>query len=188
MKNLRQPKPRHGFTLVELLVVMAIILILAAITMGIYGSAKGKALDSRLRAELAKIELALVNYKGDPKNRQYPHSDPWAYVYPPKDWTQTTGPAPVGNILYHHLVADPLERGVKVYLPDWKEEMRQGDSILAPVPDLRGGAPYAKWYYNSNNPRKNKNSYDLWVEYGTEPGTPNDPSDDVVKIISNWQD
>ena len=186
MKIYPQPRRRHAFTLVELLVVMAIILILAAITMGIYGSAKGKAVDSRLRAELAKIELALENYKV--KNSQYPYSDTWAYAYPPKDWTQTTGPAPLGNNLYRDLFSKPLTAGGKVHLPDWKEEMRQGDSILAPVPDLRGGAPYAKWNYNSNNPRKNKNSYDLWVEYGTEPGTPNDPSDDDVKIISNWQD
>ena len=86
------------------------------------------------------------------------------------------------------IILEFLAAGGKVHLPDWKEEMRQGDSILAPVPDPRGGAPYVKWYYNSNDPDFNKSSYDLWVEYGTEPGTPNDPSDDVVKIISNWQD
>ena len=178
-------KINRAFTLVELLVVMAIIGILAAITMGIYGSAKGKAVDSRLRAELAKIELALENYKA--KNGQYPYSDPWAYAYPPKGWA-TNGPAPVGNNLYRDLVQKPLTTSQKPHLPDWKEEMRSGDSLLAPVADMRGGAPYVKWYYNSNNPRFNKSSYDLWVEYGDSGESPADPSDDTVKIISNWQD
>lgn len=175
---MKKSRKQHAFTLVELLVVMAIIGILAAITMGIYGSVKGKAVDSRLRADLARIQLALENYKA--KNRQFPYSDPWAYAYPPRDWN-TNGPPPVGNNLYRDLVAKPLAAGRKVHLPDWKEELRQGDSLLAPVPDRRGGAPYVKWYYNSNSPRFNKDSYDLWVEYA-------DPSDDSVKFISNWQD
>ena len=177
---------KRAFTLVELLVVMAIIGILAAITMAIYGSAKGKAVDSRLRTDLARIELALENYKA--KNDQYPYSDPWAYAYPAKDWA-TPNAAPAGNKLYRDLVAKPLAAGGKVHLPDWKEEFIHANkvSLLAPVKDMRGPDPYVQWYYNSSNPRFNKDSYDLWVEYGEEPGTP-DPADDVVKIISNWQD
>jgi prepilin-type N-terminal cleavage/methylation domain-containing protein len=176
---------RPAFTLVELLMVMAIIAILAAITMGIYGSAKGKAIDTRLRIDLATIGLALEIYKA--KNGQYPYSDPWAYAYPPKGWTPN-GPAPIGNNLYRDLVQKPLTTSFKPHLPDWKEEMRAGDSLLAPVADMRGGAPYVKWYYNSNNPRFNKSSYDLWVEYGDSGKDPGDPTDDIVKIISNWQD
>ena len=176
---------RRAFTIVELLVVVAIIAILAALTMGIYGSVKRKAVESRLKAELAAIELALENYKADPDNGQYPYSESWDYEYPPKSWS-TSGFAPLGNQLYKHLVTKPMADGKKPYLPNVKESQYEVVSLLAPVADMRGGAPFVKWYYNSNNPRFNKNSYDLWVEFGEEPGTPNDPSDDTVKIISNW--
>jgi hypothetical protein len=79
-----------------------------------------------------------------------------------------------------------MGNGKKPHLPNVKKSQYEGESLLAPVADLRGGAPFVKWYYNSNNPRFNNNRYDLWVEFGEEPGTPNDPSDDTVKIISNW--
>ena len=176
-------KSKHAYTLVEMLVVIAIIGILIAITMGIYGAVKRKGVESRLKAELASIELALENYKT--KNSQYPYSEPWGYEYPPQGWSDD-GPAPPGNQLYRDLVIKPMAAGKKPHLPDIKEGQYEGESLLAPVPDLRGGAPFVKWYYNSNNPRFNKNSYDLWVEFGDEPGTPNDQSDDTVKIISNW--
>ena len=182
----------RAFTLVELLTVIAIIGILAAITMGIYGAVKRKGGEFRLKAELAAIELALEAYKAQPENNNlYPHSEPWGYEYPPKDWS---GPGPevdVLNQLYRDLVTEPLKKGQKPYLPNVKESQHDDNgSLFAPVPDVRGGAPFVKWYYNNSNPRfagtEFKSGYDLWVEYGEEPGTPNDLSDDTVKIISNW--
>ena len=182
MKRSANPT-RSAFTLVEVLVVLAIIAVLAAITMGIYGAVKGKAEDSRLSAELAAIELALEDYKA--KNGQYPYSDEWKYVYPPRNWGAQPV-TPLGNNLYRDLVAKPMAAGKKPHLPDVKESQHQGDSLLAPVVDVRSGAPNIKWYYNSHNPRFNKDSFDLWVEYGDTGENPNDPSDDNVKIISNW--
>lgn len=171
----------RAFTLVELLVVMVIIGILIGITMGIYGTVKRKGVESRIRAELATIELALENYKA--KNRQYPYSESWGnYMYPPKNWTNVVTTAPLGNQLYKYLVTDA---GKKPHLPDVKESQYEGDSLLAPITDVRSGSS-AKWYYNSNDPRYNKNSYDLWVEYGDLGKDKDDPSDDTVRIISNW--
>ncbi len=172
-----------AFTLTEMLVVIAIVGILAAITLGIYGSAKRKGVESRLKAELSAIELALENYKA--KNSQYPYSEPWGYEYPPKGWSSGS-PAPLGNQLYRDLVTRPMAAGKKPHLPDVREGQYESESLLAPVPDLRGGAPFVKWYYNSNNPRYNKNTYDLWVEYGDLGKDKDDPLDDTVKIISNW--
>jgi len=181
---------KRAFTLVELMVVMAIIAILATFSMGIYGSAKRKGVESRLKTELAAIELALENYKA--KNSQYPYSEPWDYEYPPTNWKplETGDPQPLGNRLYHYLVIEPMTDDRKPHLPNVRESQHEGESLLAPVADLRGGAPFVKWYYNSNNPRFNKISYDLWVEYGDlgkkKGNEPDDELDDTVKIISNW--
>ena len=174
----------RAFTLVELMVVMAIIAILATFSMGIYGSAKRKGVESRLKTELAAIELALENYKA--KNSQYPYSESWGnYMYPPANWRplEANATQPLGNQLYRNLVT---EAGKKPHLPNVRESQYEGDSLLAPVPDVRGGAPFVKWYYNSNDPRFNTSSYDLWVEYGDRGEDKSDPSDDIVKIISNW--
>ena len=141
-----------------------------------------------IKTELATIELALENYKA--KNDNYPHSHPWSwdkpngYMYPPNNWTNVF---PItnhlgGNQLYKYLVADADKNP---HLPNVKESQYEGESLLAPVTDVRSGSP-AKWYYNSNDPRYNKNSYDLWVEYGDLGKDINNPSDDTVKIISNW--
>ena len=187
----------RAFTLVELMVVMAIIAILATFSMGIYGSAKRKGVESRLKTELAAIELALENYKA--KEGQYPYSEPWDYEYPPTNWKplETSDPQPLGNTLYRDLVTTPMAdpKINKPYLPNVKESQYELDDqlpqqplpyLLAPAADLRGGAPFVKWYYNSNNPRFNTSSYDLWVEYGDLGGDKDVHSDDTVKIISNW--
>jgi len=179
----------RAFTLVELMVVMAIIAILATFSMGIYGSAKRKGIESRLKTELAAIELALENYKA--KNSQYPYSESWGdYMYPPANWKplEANATQPLGNQLYQDLVAKPMKVGKKPHLPNVRQsQYDEGEvSLFAPVPDVRGGAPFVKWYYNSNDPRFNTSSYDLWVEYGDDGGDKDDPSDDIVKIISNW--
>lgn len=58
--------PRRAFTLIELLTVIAIIGILAAITLSVSNGVRTRALQSRTKAELAVIAQALEAYK-----RQY---------------------------------------------------------------------------------------------------------------------
>ncbi len=60
----------RGFTLVELMVVIAIIGILASIVLASLGGAKGKARDSRRIADIKSIQLALSLYYND--NLMYP--------------------------------------------------------------------------------------------------------------------
>ena len=55
--------PKRAFTLVELLAVIVIISLLAALTIGLYSRVKGKINESAIRAELEKIKLALQIYK-----------------------------------------------------------------------------------------------------------------------------
>src|SRR3954469_25726560 len=61
---------REAFTVVELLVVMAIILVLAGLVLGTTGYVHNKAARSRAEAEIAAMSAALENYKAD--NGIYP--------------------------------------------------------------------------------------------------------------------
>ncbi len=74
----------RGFTLVEILVVIVIVGILLAMSLGLHGRVKSKQIESRLLTEMAAIELALEGYKA--KNGQYPASDPWSVNYPSVKW------------------------------------------------------------------------------------------------------
>jgi general secretion pathway protein G len=61
-----------GFTLVEMMVVIAIILVLVGIIVGAAKYAQTKAATSRARGEIAAMEMALEHYKSD--NGVYPPS------------------------------------------------------------------------------------------------------------------
>ena len=168
-----------GFTLTEILVVMVIAGILLALSLGLYGRVKGKQIESRLLAEMAAIELGLENYKA--KNGQYPASTNWnSSPYPLEQWGGSRLDPP--NRLYKHLCNNDEGRP---FLPDVKAELTDGETLLSTAPGQ--GGQLAKWGYNSYNPKYNKNTYDLWVEYGDfgKDGLPGG-GDDVVKVISNW--
>ena len=178
-KNLR------AFTLVEVLAVMSIMALLAAITLSILGRVKGKQQESRVKAEMAAIQMALENYKS--KNGQYPPSAVWSNSYPITTWRESLLPnnGLNRNNLYQYLV----QNEGRAFLPDLKESQCQRDEVTgqptgvltATIPDGSGG--YVVWGYNSVSPIYNKNSYDLWVEYGQEAG---DGIEEIVRVISNW--
>jgi prepilin-type N-terminal cleavage/methylation domain-containing protein len=61
---------RHAFTIIELLIVIAIILVLAGLILATSGYVQTKGKRSRAEAEIAAISAALENYKAD--NGVYP--------------------------------------------------------------------------------------------------------------------
>ena len=75
MKLSKAKDTRYAFTIVEVLAVISIMALLAALVIGLQGRVKGKAEESRLMTEMAGIELALENYKA--VNGNYPPSNPW---------------------------------------------------------------------------------------------------------------
>ena len=186
MKLNHKSKNVRAFTLVEILVVVSIMLLLLELVIGLSSRVKEKAEESRLTAELAAIELALENYKAAIGN--YPPSSPWGNTtYPGTNWSGQGGQV---NQLYKDLVDDPLKAKNRPFLPDIKESGHLDDTLVAPTPDRHSSddEAKAKWYYNSFDPKFNKNSYDLWVEFGGwgddgERGT----ADDILRVISNWE-
>src|SRR5437868_9415001 len=75
MTNLRMTndeRQRGAFTIIELLIVMAIIIILAGLILATAGYVQKKGQRSRAEAEIAAISAALENYKAD--NGVYPSS------------------------------------------------------------------------------------------------------------------
>lgn len=63
-------KRRFGFTIIELLIVMSIILVLAGLILATSGYVQKKGLRSRAEAEIAAMSAALESYKAD--NAVYP--------------------------------------------------------------------------------------------------------------------
>lgn len=89
-----------GFTLIEILVVIAIIGILAAIGLGSYQTAQMKGRDARRKADLEQIARALEMYYND--YRQYP--DPGEL-----SWGLEFKKDPPGTIYMKQLPKDPRE-------------------------------------------------------------------------------
>ena len=103
-KILNSRRSRLGFTLLEMLVVMAIIAILAAATSGNFFSSLAKGRDSRRKQDLQAISKALEMYYND--NRSYPNPtiiSKWGEPFPHPT---------VASIIYmQQIPADPLYPG-----------------------------------------------------------------------------
>lgn len=64
---------QHGFTIVELLIVIVVIGILAAITIVAYNGIQNRAYDTTVKSDLSKVGQQLEMYKADAL--AYPHGD-----------------------------------------------------------------------------------------------------------------
>ena len=95
---------QKGFTIVELLIVVVVIAILAAITIVSYNGITANAKFSKLKADLSSVNKAILLYHAD--NGFYPNSTS-ACVNGWCGWDQVTGDAFVPNVSPEYITALP---------------------------------------------------------------------------------
>jgi len=167
-------KPRGGFTLVELLIVMAIIGILAALTIKTMGGMQHAANRKRASSEMAALTTALESYKAEYGN------------YPLGDNDQGEGKAPGTNNSFLRLYlsgatneeAMEVNPNRKVFM-DFHSKMgtktNDQSDIDQPVLDPFG-EPYG-YTFPGVKERNGKNQFDLWSRVN---------STNVEQWITNW--
>lgn len=73
MVGIARPRSRQGFSLVELLVAIAIIVVIAGLLVGVAIGSQQRAMRSRTKGTLAGLKMAIENYRSD--CLQYPEGD-----------------------------------------------------------------------------------------------------------------
>jgi prepilin-type N-terminal cleavage/methylation domain-containing protein len=199
---------RDAFTLMEMLVVIAVIGVLAAMIIGIFPGVMEKRTRNRVRAELMALTVAIENFKQDQG------------FYPPDNTNSTAG-----SPLYYELVGCTLDAnqfvpvngtpvptarvrpsfGVdgfvntaagnkpsKNYLPDLKDDQRGTLTNSPPTPvevllvSYKGiYGDFNPWHYNSSSPVHNPGSFDLWAELDL--GKKDNNNNPIPVIIGNWR-
>ena len=180
-----------AFTLIEMLVVIAIIGILAGILVYVLPAANQKKVRSRVHAELVGLETAINSYH---QKRGF---------YPPDNTNNSTGQPkyPPLNPLYYELTAqepraavaadvfrdlgvagilNATNSGPSAESQSFHKNLRPSnfgplpasytmvppsqETIVLYVPYKGPNGEPNLWHYNSSNPTHNSDSYDLWAE------------------------
>ena len=198
----------RGFTLIEMLVVIAVIAILAGIIIGVLPAAKNKSIRSSVKAEMNAVETAINSYKA--KHNFFPPDNSTAngHATPPLyyELTGTTNDtakfwapgapneldrAEIKSIFgidgfLNTSVADDESAAQNFYKTLLPRQARDfpvtpnSPRIYKLLVAPRHGLDKqpAVWHYNKSNPTNNVGEYDLWAEI--------DIGGEKV-VIGNWE-
>ena len=149
-----------AYSQIEMMAVVFIIALLAAVGVAMYTSATGKKYDVMIRSEMAQIVLAIEAYKE--KNGYFPPDD----SADPKN----NNPDPKNNGLFKSLMNSDYEKGKKSdyekdLLPNLKPAQYEGDHLVAPAPNPDADNVPNRWRYISLKPKFNTAGFDLSAEY-----------------------
>jgi prepilin-type N-terminal cleavage/methylation domain-containing protein len=127
-----RPHHRAAFTLIEMIMVMAIIVVLAGLVMGVYVYVKNQTNRSHATTEIEQLKVALENYRTD--NGGYPQDSQKTDKLDPRNITDATNISPTGKLavsskfLYECLTGDTNDNGTmtKDYAPGFFKPSRLG--------------------------------------------------------------
>ena len=180
---------QRAFTIVELLVVMAIILVLAGLVLGTSSYVHNKGARSRAEAEIAALSAALENYKAD--NGAYPGATA-TDTLDPKAAIDSTAYQASTLALYKMISGDPS--GNRQSDPTKTAYFAFKSNQLAPTDETQNVQyikdPFGNSYGYStksqadvaagNPPGGYNPTFDLWSTAGATAGN------DQSKWIKNW--
>lgn len=182
-----------GFTLVELLVVITLIGVLVGMVIGVGGNVRQKSAESRAKAEISAIELALERYKID--NGDYPDTDNNIPIPTSGNSYYTGAPASyqtAGEILFEQLCgralfSDPVAAGATQYF-EVKESQVKSSASASYLADPFGNA-YGYVYDSDGSPKSYYNQVvpDIWSTAGDSTETITSSNEYVyLRWITNW--
>jgi prepilin-type N-terminal cleavage/methylation domain-containing protein len=202
----------RGFTIIELLIVMAIIVILASLVLGVAGYANRKGATSRAEAEIKALEAACESYKADngiyprnadtdaldaaattaaaynPAGTTYPKASVYLYGQLSGDYDNSN---PAASTNYNFKRDGNEGKGYMEFKPNMLAP-QGGTGTVTNIRDPFGNSygystAYAAWQEPPNSgapPQKGYNpTFDLWSTAGT---TSASDSAAKAKWIKNW--
>jgi len=171
-------KAKAAFTLVEMLVVISIIGILAALIIGVLPSVNERSIRDRVKTEREAIQSAIERYKLD--KGFYPPDNPVFTNMPPlyyelQGFAVPTVPASIQiqaqSLGITNIINAPHggeDEDVKNFLKNVRQDQivdTNGVRFLAVKTRAADDSNFAVWSYNMHAPdRHNNESFDLWVD------------------------
>jgi general secretion pathway protein G len=188
-KTLSILRQSSAFTLIELIVVIAIIIVLAGLVLATSGYVANKGRRSRTEVEIAAISAALENYKAD--NGIYPLNSDTSALDPTIDLNPSASPIPnnytkASLYLYEQISGDTdanrvadAARSYFAFKPNQLSPTNQTQRVIS----LRDpfGNSYGYSTMKASDPTKNgyNPTFDLWSVADDTTGNQN-------KWIKNW--
>lgn len=181
-KQAQHPREK-GFTIVELLIVIVVIAILAAITIVAYNGVVNRAQDSQRISDLKSIQKALEIYKVQDANNAYPERDMSNGGL--SSW-EASSREPAGQFL-----RTLVDAGVMSVVP--VDPVNNATGTVISTEQSNGRFSYVYYYYaaGSGGCDPARGRFYVLAALNTKtvkPGTPNSQSPGFSCASRNWQD